>query len=252
MSTKTIERTKRVRFSDASNRLPYTTGSESTIDKSPSWCSTPSTPSLTFSSLPSTPDNNHLQVNPFLSVGASPGITFNVALQPLESFAPSMMPGSTPVNTSATRNLLLCEPVTSPPTQSLILLTDLLPWYIKVEPSLFAASSHAHPQFHLKIPSSRSTLHRPFVTLADLLSGIFDTLQRPVTTTEFYSLALHTQTLVAAQFYRRLDKINDAREMNKVKSQGVIRADVLLGKTLFVGLGVLEDGNCPSLSLHLK
>jgi hypothetical protein len=91
-----------------------------------------------------------------------------------------------------------------------------------------------------------------FITVADLLAGIFNALQRPVTPAEYSSLSAHAQIQTAGQFYRRLDKISDVREMNKVKRQGVKRVDVLLGNTIFSGLGVLKDGACPLLSLYLK
>lgn len=83
------------------------------------------------------------------------------------------------------------------------------------------------------------------VTIGDLLSCIYETLQRPVTPAEFESFSKVLAKQVSGQFYRRLDQVKDRKERKKMKKLGVKRIDTLLGQTEVIGLLDSVEGGWP-------
>lgn len=76
-----------------------------------------------------------------------------------------------------------------------------------------------------------------------------------MTPAEYATFTKNFKKQVGEHFYRRLDAIRNASEMEDVKRVGVKRVDALLGKTWFMGLRVCADwtgtGDAPLL-LSLK
>ena len=114
---------------------------------------------------------------------------------------------------------LLDEPVTYPHMNSIVLLTDLLPWSTRVEA--------ATPD--------------DVVTIFDVLQTLHTVLRIPVSKPEWNSLSAPVQDSVSAAFYRRLGGIRDHTLREKQLKKGVRRLDFLLGNTKLLGIAAVPD-----------
>jgi hypothetical protein len=113
---------------------------------------------------------------------------------------------------------LLDEPVISPAMSSVVLFSDLLPWYI------FVAGTSDHG-----------------VTLFDVWQSLHTSLRTPISKSEWDLMSAHTQYSVSAAFYRRLGGIRDPSSRDRQFSRGVRRLDFLLGKTDLRGIAAVPN-----------
>ena len=108
---------------------------------------------------------------------------------------------------------LLDETVTYPHMNSIVLISDMLPWAIPVT-----------------VPSDE------YVTLGHVWQSLHISLRTPVSTTEWKCLSDSAQRDVANAFYARIDGIRDLSLRKRQVCRGVRRLDFLLGNTQLVGI----------------
>jgi hypothetical protein len=113
------------------------------------------------------------------------------------------------------------EPATLPPSLSLTLVSDLLPWSIVVAPS---------PASYINVSDVITTLHR--------------SLRLAVHPDEFNALPSHDAKYRVNMAYegrcKRLEE--DPRACEEEKKKGVKRVDFLMGRTMFMGLSPVGPG----------
>ncbi|KAF9644374.1 hypothetical protein BDM02DRAFT_3071275, partial [Thelephora ganbajun] len=107
---------------------------------------------------------------------------------------------------------LLSEPATYPPSASITLLTEALPWSITV--------------------TAKST----FVTVYDVLQALRSSLRFQVTKVEWASLSRASQDVIAASFHKRVGGFSNRLKREKQLGKGVRRLDFLVGRTRPYGI----------------
>ena len=146
----------------------------------------------------------HLHLHPFLQVSSSPPIIYDLT-QPT-SMLYSLHYG---IPRSALR-----ERATSPPVQTLRIISPRFPWIITVFPS---------------------TYH--YLTINDVLDGIYRALRAGITHHEFNALPTDRDIRRVSRAYEeRYRRIRSQREYQEEKSRGVRRVDFLMEHTKFRGL----------------
>lgn len=114
---------------------------------------------------------------------------------------------------------VLAEPATTPPLDVMVLNCEDFPW-----------------QFVIRPQNSKE-----FVTVSDVLSGIYASLRIPVNYGDFYGLSEEKQSMITQTFFHRYDRHGETEAKEKEKAKGVKRADFLVGRNAFAGL-------CPTRS----
>lgn len=109
---------------------------------------------------------------------------------------------------------VLNEPATQPPLASLILISPRLPWQLEVAPQ-----------------GSRS-----FLTVADVLHGLYTGLRIAVSKEEYERQGEGSQRKISLAYYNRWERIANPNDREKERMKGVKRIDFLMGKNLFKGL----------------
>ncbi|KAF8507296.1 hypothetical protein BU17DRAFT_57602 [Hysterangium stoloniferum] len=109
-------------------------------------------------------------------------------------------------NTKQTHGL--DRPATNPPGDLMLIESSLIPWKIHI---------HAHPS-----PG--------YVSIADVLNGIYDALQEPITESEYERLDRGRAKAVEAAYFRRIDQ-ESTRSGEPIK-----KIDWLEGRYVFEGL----------------
>lgn len=133
-----------------------------------------------------------------------PPLNFDVTL-PISALTARYRPLPTP---------LLSEPAISPAVPSLVIATHLLPWSITIY------SSNGY-----------------YVTVRDVLEGIYRALRKNVTHNEYHSIPSHKEQLRVNEAYeRRYSRIRDHYASREEKQGGVKRVDFLRGRTRFMGI----------------
>ncbi|KAF8879366.1 hypothetical protein BD779DRAFT_1422667, partial [Infundibulicybe gibba] len=113
---------------------------------------------------------------------------------------------------------ILGEAATIPSLHSIFIKCELLPWTISI------------------LPSSQT-----FVTVADVLGGLYRALRTPVLPAEFKRATPLDQTRITDAFYLRFEKLSGPqRDLEYQK--GAKRIDFLMERRRFVGLSPLKDG----------
>jgi hypothetical protein len=149
-------------------------------------------------------------IHPVLAVSNRPSLICDMSrhLSSLRFSHPSLSPH------------LLTEPATQPPMHSLTIVCPNLPWPINVK-----------------------ARHRNgYITVADVMDGLYHALRPKVTEAEFRSLLSHDLrhqvNKAYQQRYRRASLMDYAHE----KAQGVRRVDFLGGRNTFMGLSSTKGG----------
>jgi hypothetical protein len=120
---------------------------------------------------------------------------------------------------------VLAEPATSPPLPCLFILLPGTPWHISIHPS-----------------SSKGA----YVTVADVLTGIYRGLRRQVQKEEVETLPVSQPFMASVRqaFYSRcsrLTRVVDAAAVDSEARKGIRRIDFLLGNHMFRGLLATPD-----------
>ncbi|KAF8630287.1 hypothetical protein AX15_003020 [Amanita polypyramis BW_CC] len=112
------------------------------------------------------------------------------------------------------------EPATSPPMQSITLMSPHLPWRIPV------------------IARNGS-----FVTVFDVFDAVYQSLRTQVSSSEFNLLPTREdQDRASAAYRQRYRRIRDSRAYDEEKRQGLRRIDFLMGQSKFRGLSQTDAG----------
>ncbi|PFH49078.1 hypothetical protein AMATHDRAFT_5224 [Amanita thiersii Skay4041] len=164
------------------------------------------------SKAPLKPDSQ-IRLHPLLSFSTSPLSRYDLM------DAPSMMT-SHHVRISSRE---LAEPATSPPVQSMTIVSPHLLWKIRVAP--------------------RSTSKR-FITVADVLNAIYENLRTNITGAEFAALPTEKDMARATSAYKqRYRRQRDSRAYEEEKKKGMKRVDFLMGFTRFMGISYAGLGS---------
>ncbi|KAH9475283.1 hypothetical protein JR316_0012394 [Psilocybe cubensis] len=191
------------------NRHVHFNGKASPASSSSSWPSSggPITPPPTYGYVPPhyplhpTAESNGF-VNPVLSPN-NPTFDFNLTKPPT-----SMMDyASIPVS-------IWQQPATSPPVPSMAVVCEQLPWILNIPGNI---------QFG-------------YVSVGDLVFGLYKALSTPVSQSEFLTLSPRGQHAVSKAFKNRCKVCFDSDEYRTEFSQGVKRVDFLVGFTKFSGV----------------
>ncbi|KAF9255130.1 hypothetical protein L218DRAFT_366393 [Marasmius fiardii PR-910] len=122
---------------------------------------------------------------------------------------------------------LLSESALSPAVPSLVLTTHHLPWSITIYPS-----------------------NLNYVTVRDVLEGIYRVLRKNVSHNEYGWITSHKeQSRVNEAYERRYSRIRDYSASREEKQGGVRRVDFLRGRTRFMGITPTSRANTWELRL---
>ncbi|RDB26939.1 hypothetical protein Hypma_005123 [Hypsizygus marmoreus] len=154
--------------------------------------------------------SNAARLHSLLQSSHSPTLTYDLTLPP--STISSQHRGIS--------QRVLTEPATKPPLPVVLIIVPHLPWTITV-----AASYGA------------------YVTVLDVLDGIYRSLRSNVTSQEFHALPSEKEMRrVSAAYEHRYRRIRGSREYEDEKRRGVRRVDFLMGCTRFMGLSTTSRG----------
>ena len=165
-------------------------------------------PYRAWSPLPPLPS---IDIHPLLAVSKTPSLIYDMSrhISSLYPSHPSLSPHR------------LAEPATEPPMTSLVIVCDHLPWPINI----------------------RARQHNGYITVADVMDGLYRDLRLNVTEGEYSLLLLshdmkHQVKKAYEQRYRSASFMEYAHE----KAQGLRRVDFLGGKNTFMGLSSTGEG----------
>ncbi|EGO04024.1 hypothetical protein SERLA73DRAFT_27426, partial [Serpula lacrymans var. lacrymans S7.3] len=117
---------------------------------------------------------------------------------------------------------VLAEPATSPPLQSLTLLNQSLPWELTIR------------------PTSSVT---PFVTVQDVLHGVYRFLRLSVNSAEYSMLpSKDHQMRVNLAYHARCNRSPSKDIYDEESKKGVKRVDFLMGQNKLMGLSSTKRG----------
>ncbi|KAF8645130.1 hypothetical protein AX16_007958 [Volvariella volvacea WC 439] len=157
-------------------------------------------------SLPLPPDPRLLQmpvsIHLLLGLSSSPPLQLNVSIDPALS-SPAISP------------TVLNQPATEPPLPSLFLRCRHLPWIITIQASPKRA---------------------PFVTILDVITGIYQALQQPASKEEYLREDQNRQLAIARAFEART--AHNPQEYRR----GLKRIDFLDGRHRFIGISKTDEG----------
>ncbi|KAF9264984.1 hypothetical protein L218DRAFT_957628 [Marasmius fiardii PR-910] len=174
--------------------------------------------------------------NPFSLLAGSPmqtdGATFNIddihsilrlRSRPKFHFNVSRDPGATPLLSQELPAETRAEPATIPPVPVVILVSKHLPWSIDVKPS--------------------SNDENAFVSVADVLGGLYCALRNRVTDAE-YQIQGNKEEIIAAfeARCRRVAEEDGELAAQAERGKGLMRVDFLRGNLMFVGLSTVKPG----------
>jgi hypothetical protein len=114
---------------------------------------------------------------------------------------------------------VLAEAATTPPLHMMVLHCEDFPWQLII-----------HPQNS-----------KEFVTVCDVLSGIYASLRIPINSGDFNGLSGEKQSMITQTFFHRYDRHGETEAREKEKVKGVKRVDFLIGRNSFAGI-------CPTSS----
>ncbi|KAJ6534139.1 hypothetical protein B0H19DRAFT_900809, partial [Mycena capillaripes] len=145
--------------------------------------------------------------HPLITLSSTPLLRYDISLHP--SLISSNYPGLSSAG--------FLEPAVYPPQPtSISLVTPHLPWTIIVP---------------------ASTSNATYVTVADVLNAIYQTLRANATSAEYE--ALRTDKLmrrVAHSYTQRCERLRGQRGYAQEKNEGLKRVDFLMGYTHFQGI----------------
>ncbi|KAJ7122760.1 hypothetical protein C8R44DRAFT_621220 [Mycena epipterygia] len=114
---------------------------------------------------------------------------------------------------------VLAEPATTPCLPCVTIISDLFPWRISIHPS--------------------SSKPGAFVTVADVLHGLYRDFSRRLRREELESISVPFMTSLRQAFYSRCSRLARAVDPAAADSEarkGIGRIDFLLGSHIFSGL----------------
>ncbi|GLB42507.1 hypothetical protein LshimejAT787_1105220 [Lyophyllum shimeji] len=191
-------------FSPASSAAPLTP---------PSYSSTLPGPSPYIISFPTNAPTTYatpVRMHVLLQASGSPALTFDLTQHP--STITSHHKG---ISLRA-----LSEPATKPPLSVITIVVAHLPWSIIVHPS-----------------------NGTYVTIADVLEGLYRKLRTNISAQEFHALPTEKDMRrVTAAYEQRYRRLRGSRECEDEKRRGVRRVDFLMGHTRFMGLSSTSSG----------
>ena len=114
---------------------------------------------------------------------------------------------------------ILSEPATDPPLPNLTIISPLLPW----------ATNIAAPR-------------GAFVTVGDVLHGLYRSLRINISSQDFHSLQSKDRIRVTTAYEQRCKCVRGTREYEHERRGGVRRVDFLMGHTQFTGLSSTNRG----------
>lgn len=114
---------------------------------------------------------------------------------------------------------VLAEPATTPPLDRMVLQCDEFPWQLVICPQN----------------------SKEFVTVSDVLSGIYSSLRIPVNSGDYNGLSEEKQRMITQTFFHRYDRHGETEARGKEKAKGVKRVDFLIRRNFFTGI-------CPTCS----
>lgn len=109
---------------------------------------------------------------------------------------------------------VLAEAATMPPLHMMVLNCEDFPWQLVIRPQN----------------------SKEFVTVSDVLSGIYASLRIPVNSGDFNGLSKEQQRMITQTFFHRYDRLGETEAGEKEKVKGVKRVDFLVGRNSFAGL----------------
>lgn len=199
--------------SPPSTRTPSPTTSESTASS----LTPPPTPQSLFKTTPLPALMPY--IHPAITyTGTPPCLGFDLAFPPshlITPDSPSISSDRSSVSSHSVQSIdlaLFSEPAIYPPTPSIILQTEALPWSITV------------------------TAGSTFVTLYDILQALHSSLRLQVTKTEWASFSRGSQDVIFTSFLERVDGFSGRIKREKQLGKGVRRLDFLVGRTKFFGI----------------
>lgn len=216
---------KRVRFARTNDVYSPPTPALSFSGLSPASTAAPLTPPNAYQSLPGpspyivsfsnkqAPSKSpaRVRIHPYLELSSVPAINYDVMDHPSSVLDHHHHRISSRVFT---------EPASTPPLRKLSIMSEHLPWTISVSAS-----------------------NGSYVTVGDVLDGVYRALQKNITPADYNSLSSHDgrrATRAYEQRYRR-HRSNQAYELEK--RGGMKRVDLLMGRTKFWGLAMTSHGS---------
>jgi hypothetical protein len=148
-----------------------------------------------------------VRIHDVLALSRQPKIAFDVSYDPSTTILASLTPR------------VLAAAATTPPLPSLTILSTFLPWNINIRPA--------------------SQKPGAFVTVADVLTGLYRGLRLPVTPVEFDHIpTIADKERVNRAYEHRYERINrnDTVGAYEERRKGVKRVDFLMGNHRFLGL----------------
>ncbi|ESK98178.1 hypothetical protein Moror_357 [Moniliophthora roreri MCA 2997] len=158
----------------------------------------------TYQPLPAVPT----QINPVIGYNPQPYLRWDMTLVPDGSSLAKHTPG------------LLEQSATQP----------ALPFITIIIPELFNST--------VQIKATTA----PYVTVGDVLHGIYRTLRQNITQAEYNSFNSQQRPLIDASYKRRYTRFTHPAGYKLEKDKGAKRVDLLLGRTLFMGLTCTGNG----------
>ncbi|KIJ29188.1 hypothetical protein M422DRAFT_137610, partial [Sphaerobolus stellatus SS14] len=107
-------------------------------------------------------------------------------------------------------------PATNPPSSYLTIACEEFPWVIDIRPSSSSSS--------------------PYVTVGDVLDGVYRGLRHHVSTAEWENASPNTQDRVRESYHRRCKRTQTHRDREVESKNGLRRIDWLGKSTMFMGL----------------
>lgn len=141
---------------------------------------------------------------------------------PRFNFDLSLDPASTLASFSALTPNVRAEPATSPPLSSVVILSEFLPWKLTIN-----ASS----------PGPNS-----FVTVWDVIEGLYRALRLRVRTAELSKAPAKHQPFISRAFERRWSRQRDPVLAREEQMKGIKRIDFLMENHRFIGLTAVSEG----------
>ena len=167
---------------------------------------TPSSASYKGLSLPLLP----CKVHPALGVSNTPHILYDV------SYPPSTLRLRNP----SISLQVLAEPATEPPLPFIVVISPHLPWRLMV-----------------------SAKHHSYVTISDLLEGVYHALRLNATQTEYELLPSKEMKMTINESYkRRYGRLSNLEERERERTRGLRRIDFLGTRNNFLGLSSTLEG----------
>lgn len=211
---------KRVRFSNTATFRPPSTPALSYGSLSPASSAAPITPPSFSGALPGPSPyiiSSPAKAQPRFTGPAHLHTLLQASHSPIINFDISQHPSTITSHRVGLSQRMLDEPATSPPLTTMTLFSPYLRWSIVITASTGRRGG--------------------FVTVGDVLDGVYRSLRNNITSAEFYSLPGEKERRRVTKAYeQRYRRIHGEREYDDEKRRGVRRVDFLMGNTRFIGL----------------